>query len=53
MDEEDKGALIDPKDRGRRVLELAGLNMEQLRKLEDYDWEIDIEYELERDLYAK
>jgi len=24
-----------------------------LRKLEDYDWEIDIEFELEKDLYAK
>jgi len=28
MHEEDKGLMIDPKDRGRRVLELAGLNME-------------------------
>ena len=35
------------------MLEKAGVNLEELRKIQDKHYEVDIEYELTRDLYEK
>lgn len=49
----EKHALLKMNDFGNEILKMAGLNLEQLRKLEDYKWEVDVKYELTWDLYEK
>jgi len=35
------------------IMERNGINLEELRKIQDKHYEIDIEFELARDLYDK
>jgi len=34
-------------------MERADVTLKELQKIEDYKWEVDIEYEMKRDLYEK
>ena len=36
-----------------QVIEKIGITLEELRKIQDKHYEVDIEYELTRDLYEK
>lgn len=38
----EKHTILHMNDYGSVLLKLAGLNLEQLRKLEDYKWEVDV-----------
>lgn len=45
--------LVITKNYKNEVLEKIGINLEELRKIQDKHYEVDIEYELTRDLYEK
>ena len=47
------GQVILKDDASNNMLEKAGVNLEELRKIQDKHYEVDIEYELTRDLYEK
>ena len=47
------GQVILKDDASNNMLEKAGINLEELRKIQDKHYEVDIEYELTRDLYEK
>ena len=47
------GQVIFKDDASNDLLDKAGITLEELRKIQDKHYEVDIEYELTRDLYEK
>ena len=49
---EDKQVFIN-RDKFHEIMERNGITLEELRKIQDKHYEVDIEFELARDLYDK
>ena len=47
------GQVVLKSDASTDLLQKAGLTLEELRVIQDKHYEVDIEYELTRDLYEK
>ena len=47
------GQVVFKDDASNDLLDKVGITLEELRKIQDKHYEVDIEYELTRDLYEK
>lgn len=52
-DLKDNKDIVDMHYPGNEILDQTGINLEVLRKLQDKHYEVDIHYEMTRDLYEK